>query len=354
MEHQSLVESTTENAEYILNEYLSECKQIILAEIRQIIPQNRYCTILYDYMLEYPLRLGKGFRPSLCIAVCRACGGRLHDILTTASALELYHNAFLIHDDIEDGSFQRRGETTLHEKYGIPIAVNVGDGMNALCMTPLLQNLEIIGLEKTIKIFRKIEKMARESVEGQAMELDWVHQGNWDLRDRDYFLMTYKKTCWYTFIIPMQLGGLVAGLSTRKLNTLQKFGTYMGIAFQIQDDILNLIADREKYGKEIGGDLWEGKHTLMVIHLMRSCIPKERLEALRIFSKYRREKNPEEIEFLYELLAKYQSIEYARSVALVLAEKANRIMNERMSWISPSNHRNFLQAMIDYVVSRDW
>ncbi len=135
-----------------LKQYLADCRDLVLDEIRRIVPQNRYRSTLYDYMLEYPLRQGKAFRPSLCLATSRALGGRLQDALRTAAVLELYHNAFLIHDDVEDGSLMRRGYATLHEDYGIPIAVNVGDGMFALCLQPLLDNMQLLGLGRALKI----------------------------------------------------------------------------------------------------------------------------------------------------------------------------------------------------------
>lgn len=334
--------------------YLAECKGLVLDEIQSLVPEGRYRPILYDYMLEYPLRLGKGFRPSLCIATCRACGGRLQDVLNTSAALELFHNGFLIHDDVEDGSHSRRGGPTLHAKYGVPIAVNVADGMFALCLGPLLANTELIGLGKSLRILQLIARMARETVEGQAIELDWVRRGILNLRDRDYFLMTYKKTCWYTFITPCQVGGIVADLDDRKLAILRKFGRYIGVAFQIQDDVLNLVADENRYGKEIGGDFWEGKRTLMAIHFMRTCSPAERERAAAVFVKPREEKTEQEIEYLYELLSKYNSIGYARSVARALAGKARMILDSTAEWMPPSVHRDFLLGMTDYVISRDW
>src|SRR2546428_13789811 len=84
-----------------LSLYLAECRALVLDEIQAVIPSRHSRTNLYDLMLEYPLRLGKGFRPSLCIAVCRALGGRLEEVVRTAAVLELYHNAFLIHDAVE-------------------------------------------------------------------------------------------------------------------------------------------------------------------------------------------------------------------------------------------------------------
>src|SRR5690349_19940215 len=110
-----------------LTHYLAECRTQVLGEIQAIIPRNRYRSVLYDQMLEYPLRVGKGFRPALCIATCRALGGRLQDVLRSAAVLELYHNAFLIPDDADDGSLMRRGYPTLHNAYGLAVAVNVGD-----------------------------------------------------------------------------------------------------------------------------------------------------------------------------------------------------------------------------------
>ena len=90
--------------------------------------------------MEYPLREAKGLRPALCIATCRALGGSLEAVLPSAAVLELYHNAFLIHDDVEDGSERRRGMPTLHRDHGAPIAINVGDAMLGLALSPLLDN----------------------------------------------------------------------------------------------------------------------------------------------------------------------------------------------------------------------
>lgn len=336
-----------------LTHYLAECRELVLAEIQRIIPNNRYRSILYELMLEYPLRLGKAFRPSLCIATCRALGGRLQDVLRTAAVLELYHNAFLIHDDVEDDSLMRRGYPTLHHKYGAAIAVNVGDGMNALCLQPLLDNMQLIGMGKALRILQMIARMARESVEGQAMELDLIHQGQWQLRDHDYVLMSYKKTCWYTFIAPMQIGAIITGAQPSQLALLRRFATYIGVAFQIQDDVLNLIADEQVYGKEIGGDLWEGKRTLLLLHMMRMVSPGEQNIARGILERPRNEKTVDEISYLYNLIHTYDSIDYARRLAQQLAHKAEGILSWAYDWMPSSVHRDFLLGMAKYVIDRD-
>ena len=113
---------------------------------------------LFDLILDYPLRGGKALRPTLSIATCRALGGRLEAVLPTAATLELYHNAFLIHDDIEDESLLRRGRPTLHVDHGIPIAINVGDAMLALSLQPLLDNVERVGLGPALRILRAVAR----------------------------------------------------------------------------------------------------------------------------------------------------------------------------------------------------
>jgi len=337
----------------LLKQYLEECRTLVLDEIHAIVPDNRYRPILYDLVLDYPLRMGKAFRPALCMATCRALGGRLEDVLPTAAVLELYHNAFLVHDDIEDRSLIRRGKPTLHLDYGVPIAINVGDSIFALCLEPLLDNTRILGLGKALTILQIIATMARESVEGQAMELDWIRHARWDLRDRDYCLMCYKKSCWYTFIAPTQIGGVISGATPRQLALLRKYAIYIGLAFQIQDDLLNLEADEAKYGKEIGGDLWEGKHTLITLHMMRQAAPKEVQRARGILAKDRAEKTEAEVSYLFDLVRRYDSLAYARGVAHRLALKAEQQIHRAREWMPDSVHRDFLSGMVAHVITRE-
>ncbi len=331
---------------------LAHYRDEVLAELRALIPDNPYRDVLYDLMLEYPLREGKGFRPALCLAACQGCGGRLGDAVTSAAALELFHNAFLIHDDLEDGSLSRRGSPTLHAKYGVGIAANVGDGMNVLALGTLLRNVELIGLEKALATVREAERMARESVEGQAIELDWIRFNRADLGVRDYLLMCRKKTCWYTCIAPMRIGALIAGAPPERLRLFNSFGFHVGAAFQIQDDILNLTAEERLYGKEIGGDIAEGKRTVMVVHLLASARSRDRRRLVRIYGKDRREKTEAELDFVRAGMDQYGSIDFARALAHRLALRAESLFERDLRWIPASSHRRFLGQMIDYMITR--
>jgi geranylgeranyl diphosphate synthase type II len=387
----------------VLSDYLNYSRQLVLDEIRAIVPRDRRDTGgLYHLMLDYPLRHGKSLRPALSIAVCRAIGGLLTAVLPTAAVIELYHNAFLIHDDIEDQSYLRRAETTLSRLHGVPTAINVGDGMLALTMQPLLENIERIGLGKTLKVLRTVARMARETAEGQMLELRWISSGAWDHVDADYFRLVHKKTGWYSFIAPVMVGAIIAGLADRDAERIGRKFIPLGIAFQLQDDILNLMSSQAEYSKDLLGDLWEGKHTLILIHALRVARPVERTEALRILRKAhpaappglprnskaevltlmnmlvkeggltqgaytklarvwgdqesispKEVKSEEDIDYLHDLIRRNDSIAYAQLVARRYARHFRREIGGVLAALPPSDHRDFLADLADFTTNRE-
>lgn len=349
-------------------QYLEDCRERVLDEIRAIVrartPGNERT---YQLMTDYPLRRAKALRPSLCIATCRALGGALEDVLPSAAAIEIYHNAFLIHDDIEDGSFERRGAPALHQLHGTPIALNIGDGLLALAMRPLLDNTDRLGVGRALRILEIISEMVSQSFEGQALELEWIAEGAWDLRDEDYETMVLKKTAWYSFIAPARVGAVVADADPGVERLLTAFMTSIGLAFQIQDDLLNLQAN-DAYGKELAGDLWEGKRTLMLLHALRSAPEEARARALEILRKPRPagaigsgpgpqeagSKTEEDVQFLSRLIETHSGIFHAQSVARGHAKRAEAQWGELASGLEESVHVQFLSWLMDYVVQRGW
>lgn len=346
-----------------LSAYLEEVRVWTLAEIDRIIPRGtRYDDDLYALMRDYPFREAKGLRPALCFAVCRALGGGHEAVLPTAAVFELYHNAFLIHDDVEDGSLLRRDQPTLHRQHGVPIAVNVGDAMLALCLGPLLENTRTLGVGKALRLLELVARMSRESAEGQAIELGWIRRGTWTLADRDYYRMVHKKTTWYSFLAPMLAGAIVAGASPEQLLRIRLLASLMGTAFQIQDDVLNLVAAGRAYGKELSGDLWEGKHTLMIVALMRSADPADRSAAAAVLRKRRPVgdddrgpdvKSDEEVARLRDQLVTYGCVDHARRCAQLRADRAARMFSALKATLAPSVHRDFLAGLIQYLVTRN-
>lgn len=335
--------------ENTLNEYMQMTRQVMLDYFPDKEPQQ----YLYDLVPSYPNRAGKGLRPGLCIATCRAFGGSVSSVLRSAAAIELFHNAFLIHDDVEDGSEFRRGLPTMHKEYGVGIAINVGDAMNVLSIRPLMDNLDRLGHTLTWRVFAEIEHMVRESVEGQAMELGWVRDNICDLTEADYLRMILKKTCWYTCMHPCRIGALIGSGGSADPDSFNRFAYYMGAAFQIQDDALNLEGEHERYGKEIGGDIFEGKRTLMLIHLLNNCTAAEHGHVREFLSRPRERRSMEQVGQIYDLMLKYGSIKTARSTARHLAGAAMREFHLAYGKLPGSDDKRLIETIILYMIERD-
>jgi geranylgeranyl diphosphate synthase, type II len=346
--------------EALVHRILDEARQCVMAELELVLERNRRTGFgaLHDLIADYPFREGKGLRPAICLAACLAAGGRADQARLAASALELFHNAFLVHDDVEDGSEFRRGTVTMLRSHGVPIAVNVGDATNVLAMQLLLDNTATIGLRKALLVLREVERMARESVEGQAIELHWIANGSFQLDDADYLRMAYKKTCWYTVIAPLRIGVIcgrpagVRALLTEELVPLIELGYLAGVAFQICDDILNLEADEAVYGKEANGDLWEGKRTVMLLHFLRTTTSARRAQALRLLRTPRSSKRAEEISWLRRAIEETGSIAYGRGLATEFAARAAEADSHLSGLFEDNDERRFLSEMLNYVIER--
>jgi geranylgeranyl diphosphate synthase type II len=314
--------------------------------------------ILYDQIADYPFREGKGLRPGILYAACRAMGGTDRQAVDTATAIELFHNGALVHDDIVDGSKFRRGGETLFRRHGVPIAINAGDATYVFCLSLLLRNISTLGVRKALKILQEFERLSRESVEGQAMELEWISKDIYDLSDDDYVRMAYKKTCWYTIIAPMRLG-VVCGSGPskaadldRNLLGLLELGFFAGIGFQVQDDLLNLTADEVLYGKEISGDLFEGKRTIMLLHFLRTAGPRIRARAMKLLTRPRREKKASEIQWLHAAMRDNGSFEYGREFARSYIVRALELETEALKFMPKNDDRLFLREMLNFVIFR--
>lgn len=332
---------------------LARYKKVTMEALHSYLPDKEPRRHLYDLISSYPKRTGKGLRPGLCIATCQALGGSLASILQSAVAIELFHNAFLVHDDVEDGSEQRRGQPTLLAECGVAVAVNVGDAMNVLSMRPLMDNLTRLGPNLTWQVFAEIEHMVRQSVEGQALELGWMQDNACDLGEEDYLRMTLKKTCWYTCIHPCRIGALVASGGSIDPDRFNRFGYYLGAAFQIQDDILNLVGEHAKYGKEIGGDIWEGKRTLMLIHALNKSSRREKGRLRQFLATPRLQRQSKDVVWTFRLMKKYGSIEFARSSARQLAGAALREFGVAYGAAPDTPDKQFLHNIILYMIERD-
>jgi len=332
---------------------LDQFRRVTDEGIRSYLPDKEPRRYLYDLVSSYPQRAGKGLRPSLCIASCLAHGGSLSQVTRAAVALELFHNGFLVHDDVEDGSEYRRGLPTLHAEHGIPIAVNVGDALNVMSIRPLMDNLGPLGAKVTWQVFCEVEHMVRESVEGQAIELGWVRDNSCDLTESDYLRMSLKKTCWYTCMHPIRIGAVIGSDGAVQAARFDRFGYYLGAAFQIQDDLLNLVAEYQRYGKEILGDIWEGKRTMMLIHLLQHAEAADRLRLEAFLATPRVERVERDVRWVFGRMEEYGSLEFGRSCAGQLAGAALVEFDRAFGHLTPNEHTQFIRDIVLYMIERD-
>jgi len=332
----------------MLDEYGTVTRVALCDYLRPRAPQRH----LYSLVADYPRRGGRMLRPSLCIATARAFGAQLEDAVHAAVALELLHNAFLVHDDVEDESDERRGRPTLHVLHGVGVAVNVGDALVLLGLRALIDGGRKLGRRLGARVLEEAERMVRESIEGQAIELGWRRDNAIALSEADYLEMVLKKTCWYTTIYPSRVGALIGVRSDEELDRFVRLGFFLGAAFQIQDDLLNLEGDERRYGKELNGDILEGKRTLMLIALLRRATPEERARLAAFLGRSRRERGREDVLWIRQRMEAYGCLEYARQVAHGMAGSALHEYAPLYGGLADSRDRRFIEALPAWVLAR--
>lgn len=228
-------------------------------------PQSLYAP--NDYFLKLG---GKRIRPVLCLMGNELFTDIHPSTWEVATAIELFHNFTLIHDDIMDKAPLRRGLPTVHEKFGQNTALLAGDVM-LIKAYECLSKVPAINLSSLYTLFNKT---ATEVCEGQQLDMDFEQISN--VRLDDYLLMIEKKTS-VLLAASLVMGAILGGAGERNQQLLYQFGRKLGLAFQVQDDYLDAFGDPEKFGKQVGGDILADKKTFLLIHAFESASVQDRL-----------------------------------------------------------------------------
>jgi len=222
-------------------------------------------------------RGGKRLRPVICLLACQAAGGDVETALPAAAAIEILHNFSLAHDDIEDNSPTRRGRRALWTLWGVPQAINVGDALFALARQTLGQLAERgVPAERALAANRAFDATCVALTEGQYLDMSF--EDRLDVTVGEYMEMIGGKTA-ALLGLSAQLGSLLAGADAETVARFLEFGQQLGIAFQIQDDILGIWGDESITGKSAASDILEKKKTLPVVYGLGSTVG-ERLRAI--------------------------------------------------------------------------
>lgn len=242
--------------------------------IQQALTQNsliKQPEALYEPM-EYILQLGgKRLRPTLCLMGCELFGGDINEALKPSLAMEYFHNFTLMHDDIMDDAPIRRGKATVHEKYDINTALLSGDAL----MIKSYQLFNELKPEVFKKVVTHFSQMAIELCEGQQYDMNFENQK--EVSFAEYEKMITGKTGVLT-ACALKVGAMIAGASEENANHLYDFGKYLGIAFQLKDDLLDVFGDKDAFGKKHAGDIFENKKTILYIKALEKADERQRDE----------------------------------------------------------------------------
>ena len=284
---------------------------------------------------------GKRIRPALCLMTCEALGGDPARALHFALAVEVLHNMFLVHDDVEDGDRVRRDRPTVWVKYGVPNAINVGDFLLARANSIVLASR--LPSDTVLRLMKIFSDTCEETIRGQA--LDIASRAAKDFDVSAYLKMAERKTGRY-LVLGMVGGAIIAGASQKLVDSIWSLGRTLGPAFQIRDDIIDLTVGKGR-GGEIGCDIKEGKASIMYARALETCAKADRARLLAVMAKPREKTTAKDVQWVIALYQRIGAIEFAQNCADRLVQRALRVI-ETM----PGAGKEKLQAIAHFLVQR--
>ena len=349
MRHRPLRYHAGTMGNFIFKQYLEERSSEIDAHLRTYFHEgvhpdmDRY---LYRPLAAYSENGGKRHRPLIAMLACRAVGGDERRVMRSAAAIEHFHTAALIHDDIADESQLRRGEPCMHITMGEGLAINAGDLALSLVTGSVLDDDELEDGVK-IRVLKELVDMTTRTIEGQAMDIGWARDARFDITVEDYLCMAQHKTAFYSGAVPLAIGAIVGGGTEEQVEVLRAYGMSTGLAFQLQDDLLNLVGSKEAATKDFRSDITEGKRTMVAVHALAHTEGSQREELLTLLSS--KETDPQRLARAVEIMQEAGSIDYVRDYAVRLAHEGQ---DDLVRVLPPSIARKLLVSMGEFFVGR--
>lgn len=286
---------------------------------------------------------GKKLRPSLAVLSALAVGGQVECALKTGAAVELIHTFSLIHDDIMDQDDKRRGKPSVHILWGEPMAILAGDTLFSEAYATVMSSEEDgVSPDKILPALQTLVDSCVKICEGQALDMGFA--GRLDVTEDEYLLMIYKKTA-ALIAAATKAGAILGGGTPEQVEALSEYGRLIGMAFQIQDDYLDVASSEEELGKPVGSDIVEGKMTLLVVHALAKANEPDRERLLTILE----EEGDENVSEAVEIMEKYGSINYTWKLAQEDVKQAKQLLDI----LDESPAKDALLQIADFVVERN-
>ncbi len=321
-----------------LMEEIKERKILIESEIEELFDRDEQHP-LWELMAVYPKAGGKKLRPFLAMISAGALGIEEKKALPLGISMELIHNFTLVHDDIMDKDPVRRGIETIYKREGVGSAINVGDALFALAFK-VLSHTELEG-DALSYLLDEVADSVLKVAEGQ--DEDMRFESTYDITEEEFINMIEKKTS-HLFQACTKGAAIIAGAPEEHIQRMGEYARKMGIAFQLQDDYLDLVGDQDEIGKPVCSDIRSGKRTFIIIHALQNLENPERLKNL-----LDKEKNTEdEIEEVLSLLKNSSSLEHCKMKARRYAHEAKR----EIRFIQDTYYKEILEDLVDLMIRR--
>ncbi len=321
----------------VLKKYSAGVDREIEKSLDTVDPEN-----LYDASKHLIKAGGKKIRPALVLLTAEAVGGNIEGAYKTAAAVELIHTFSLIHDDIMDEDEMRRGKPSVHTMWGEPMAILAGDILFSLAFELVAQTqVDDVPASRVIKALNTVVDACIKICEGQACDMSFEEK--FDVGESEYLNMIYKKTA-ALIAAATKSGAIIGGGTAEQVEALSQYGELIGMAFQIQDDYLDVVSDEEELGKPVGSDIVEGKMTLMVVHTLSVASPEDKEELIFIL-KSGDESNTQRA---IDIFNKYGSIDYTRDIALDNVNRAKDLLD----LLDDSPAKEALYDLADFMLQR--
>jgi len=319
---------------------LAEAGRRIEPVLRELLPR-REGELLSEAVWFHLEAGGKRIRPAICLLTCEQLGGEPSRALYFAAAVEVLHNMFLIHDDVEDGDTVRRDRPTVWVKYGQPNAINVGDYMlsaatRAVLMSPVDDALRV-------ELARLFTETIEVTCRGQSLDLN--NRASEDLTVEQYMQMVTLKTGRY-LALGMVGGGMIAGAEGETLARLEALCSSMGAAFQIRDDLIDLTVGKGR-GGALGNDIREGKPSILYAHAISVASPDQKRRIMSVMAKPRQETTDADVAEVRRLYDELGSVEFASAEADRLIDRAFETIEK-----IPVADKQFFRDIARYMVNR--
>jgi octaprenyl-diphosphate synthase len=321
------------NLEKVIQSIAGELKEIEAEMAKHMLSEIVMIPKVSRYLIASG---GKRFRPMLLILCAKICGYQGPRVVPLARTMEFIHTATLLHDDVVDSAFVRRGIASANTVWGNGASVLVGDFLYC-------KSFSIIVQDGSLRVLEVISTTTTRMAEGEVMQL--IKKGNPETREEDYFFVVTHKTAGL-ISAACQIGAILGGAGQERERALADFGLQLGIAFQLVDDALDYSADEEIFGKAIGKDLEEGKITLPLIHALETS-PADVQQ--RIAAVIRNpDRDPQDLAFVMKVVQDSESVAYTTNRAEEFVVKARAALSS----FPPTPEKEALLTLADYTIRR--